>query len=298
MLSHFMSLLNPTHGVHTPAPPAAAMPARRSLCITHFHVPQVVRDKLVAHHSDMIRPDAETTTIDRDGHEVTRTLTPRETMRHMKEIHFFTKLNLGQQKLDARIADQDDEEEISLNQYVNYSVLIAGERLQKEALDQGLSCIAELPNKRVFEVYEEEKQKYDAAHPAQRERGRTPPFAIPEEERNDWFIPVETQILVMQRLVDMATPEGKEYPRLSVRDRQMASRLIGQFHLLQQEQHLINMRIHNKKPDVDLEQICAYLEKAIPEELEFRRNDLKEFYKTHEPGGRGWPPRAKTDVGR
>jgi len=284
----------------SPAEPPAAPPARRSLRLVHLNVTQIVRDKVIDYHGDMIKPGAETTyTVkneDGTSDEITRKLTPRETMRHMKEIQCFIKLNLNQQKLDAKIADKKDQEVTSLNQFVNESVRTAGELLHEEAIAQGLSCVAELPNARIFEVYEEEKQKYDAAHPQKLDRSRKKPFEIPPEERNDWFIPDEIQITLMSRLVEMALPDGAEYKKLKPRERLMASRLLGRFCLLGQEQQLIDMRLHDKKPDIDLEEFCEELDELDAKAIKARREVDEEFYKTHERSGRPWPPRPNAEA--
>jgi hypothetical protein len=284
----------------SPAEPPAAQPARRSLRLTHLKVTQIVRDKVIDYHGDMIKPGATTTYLDKnekgEDEEVSRPLKPRETMRHMKEIQFFIKLNLNQQKLDAKIADKKDQEVTSLNQFVNESVRTAGDRLHQEALAQGLSCVSELPNARIHQVYEEEKQKYDAEHPQKLDRCRKQPFEIPPEQRNDWFIPAETQIALMNRLVDMALPDGAEYKKLKPRERLMASRLLGRFCLLGQEQQLIDMRVHDQKPDLDLEKLCKELEDHDAAELEAIRQDDEEFNKTHPRGGRGRPWPRNTEV--
>src|SRR5262249_50855929 len=153
---------------------------------------------------------------------------------------------------------------------------------QEEAIAQGLSCVAELPKARIFQVYEEEKQKYDAAHPQKPDRSRKKPFEIPPEQRNDWFIPEETQITLMSRLVDMALPDGAEYKKLKPRERLMASRLLGRSCLLGQEQQLIDMRLHDQKPDLDIEQCCKELDESIAKAMEFAKQDDEEFFKTHE----------------
>src|SRR5262249_7351979 len=97
----------------SPAEPPAAQPERRSLRLVHLNVTQIVRDKVIDYHGDMIKPGATTTYIDKneegEDEEVSRPLTPRETMRHMKEIQCFIKLNLNQQKLDAKITDKKDQ---------------------------------------------------------------------------------------------------------------------------------------------------------------------------------------------
>src|SRR5262249_28345224 len=162
--------------------PTVPKPAGRSLRLAYYNASQEVRDTLVAHHGDMIKPGAQVTYTD-NGVKIKRDLTPRETMRHMKELHFVSKLNLNQQKIDAKTVDQEDEKFNSLNAYVTETVRTAGERLHQEALAQGLRCVAELPRERVHEVYEEEKKKYDAEHPPETERGRKKPFEIPPEQR-------------------------------------------------------------------------------------------------------------------
>src|SRR5262249_35818113 len=161
----------------------------------------------------------------------------------------FSNLNLGQQKLDAAIAQLNgDNQPKSLNDFVNESVGTAADRLLEEALAQGLECVAELPDERVAEVYEEEKRKYDAEHPEQSDRCQKKPFAIAPEQRNDWIIPQETQKELMDRLVDMALPEGAEYKRIKPRARLMASRLIGRFCRLGQQQQFLNIRVHGQAP--------------------------------------------------
>jgi hypothetical protein len=278
----------------TSTAPTAPQPAGRSLRLIYYNAAQDVRDKLVAHHGAMIKPDAKVTYKD-NGKDVQRDLTPRETMRHMKELLFFSQLNLSQQKIDAKIAAKEDQKFNSLNAYVTETVRTAGEILHQEALAQGLRCIAELPRERVHQVYEEEKKKYDEEHPPQTEPGCKKPFEIPAEQRNDWFIPEETQITLMNRLIDMASPDGVEYQTLKPRDRVMASRLFGRFCLVGQQQLLIDMRRHDQKPDLDEEECCKEIEKLTAEAIEFNARDDEEFYKTHPRGGRSWPPRPKTE---
>src|SRR4051794_28516611 len=89
-------------------PPASPKPPRE-LLRQDWSVCAVVQQKLVAHHTAMADPDAELTYQDEDGNTVTRPVTAREALRHMKSFHTFGKLALGQQKLDAGIEDQDDE---------------------------------------------------------------------------------------------------------------------------------------------------------------------------------------------
>jgi hypothetical protein len=235
---------NPAPG---PAPPPPDKPPDRSKLRLNFFVRPDIQEKLIKHHSAMAKPGATTTYIDQDGDEVTRTLKPRETLRHAQELHNFSKLNLGQQKLDAALAQQNGENQPkSLNDFVTEPVRTAGDRLHQEARAQGFWCVSELPQARIDEVYQEEKQKYEAEHPPKSERGRKKPFTIPPEQRNDWIVPEETQKALMDRLVDMALPEGQEYQRIKPRARLMASRLIGKFCRLGQAQQFLDLRVHSQ----------------------------------------------------
>jgi hypothetical protein len=242
----------------------------------------------------MITPGAQIKYKD-EGEDVTRDPTPRETMRHMKELHFFMKINLNQQKVDAKIVDKNDEQVVSLNQFVNESVGTAADRLLADALAQGLTCVAELPDDYVAAVYYEERQKYEAEHPPEPERVRKKPFEIPPEQRQDWFIPEEIQIILMNRLTDMCVPGGTEYEKLKPRDRIMATRLLGQFCQLDLEQVLIDMRVHEQQPDLDLEKYANELHELNQKALKARRKEDEEFFKTHERNERPWPPRSKTE---
>jgi hypothetical protein len=279
-----------------PAQPPPYQPPDRSKLRLNFFVRPDIQEKLIKHHSAMAQPGATTTYFDQNGDEVTRTLKPRETLRHAQELHNFSKLNLGQQKLDAAIAQQNGENKpTSLNQFVNESVGTAADRLLQEAYAQGLQYVAELPDERVAEVYEEEKRKYDAEHPEQSDRCQKKPFAIPPEQRNDWIIPQETQNELMDRLVDMALPEGAEYKRIKPRARLMASRLIGRFCRLGQQQQFLDLRVHSQQPEIDGDELVRELHELNRKALEARRKDDEEFYKTHERNERPWPPRPKTE---
>src|SRR5262245_35916372 len=112
------------------APKAEPQPETRSLRLVYSSIAQIFRDALVDHHSAMVKPGATTTYFDREGNKITRELTPRETMQHMRELRFFSKLNLDQQKLDAGLAEQndDDDKPKSLNDLVTPYMESAGDR--------------------------------------------------------------------------------------------------------------------------------------------------------------------------
>jgi hypothetical protein len=271
-----------------PAPPPPDKPPDRSKLRLNFFVRPDIQEKLIKHHSAMTQPGATTTYFDENGDEITRPLKPRETLRHAQELHNFSKLNLGQQKLDAATAQLNGENKpLTLNDCVTPYMESAGDRMHEEAMASGLDCAAELPKERVDQIFEEEKQKYDATHP-QPERGRKKPFAIAPEQRNDWIIPQEAQKELMDRLVDMALPEGQEYQRIKPRARLMASRLIGRFCRLGQQQQFLDLRVHGQKPEIDWEELDREMEE-IEEAIATRRRQREEFYKTHEPQGRGRP---------
>jgi hypothetical protein len=277
-------------------PPPAPPPETRSLRLVYSSIAQIFRDELVAHHSTMVQPGATTTYFDREDNKITRELTPRETMQHMRELQFFSKLNLDQQKLDAGLAEQNEEDTPkSLNDLVTPYMESAGDRMDEEALAQGLDCAAELPKERVDQIFQEEKQKYEAAHPPKPKRGRKKPFVIPPDERNDWFIPAETQLGMMKRLLDMALPSGNEYAFLTPRERVMASRQFGRFCALGKEQQRLDMHLHGKKADIDWDELGADVERRIAESLAYHKRQNEEFYKTHPRQGRPWRPQEKTE---
>jgi hypothetical protein len=173
---------------HPPPEPAEPpfQPPDPSKLRLHYCVAAEIQAKFVAYHSAMAQPGATTTYIDQDGNEVTRTLTPRETLRHAQEFLTFGKLSLGQQKLDAAMAKQNGENKPkSLNDLVTPVIKLAGDRMHQEAIALGLDRAAELPKERVSQIFQEEQQKYDAEHPPQSDRCRKKPFAIPPEQRND-----------------------------------------------------------------------------------------------------------------
>jgi hypothetical protein len=80
----------------------------------------------------------------------------------------------------------------------------------------------------------------------------------------------------------MALPDGNEYKVLSPRERLMASRMLGKFLRLGQEQQFLNQRLHNKKPEVDWDAIDKHWDEREIQAREARRKDNEEFYKTHE----------------
>jgi hypothetical protein len=243
---------------------------------------QIVQNKLVSHHSAKSMRGAEITFINEDGDEVTRKVTPREAMRHMGELHTYAKLTLRQQKLDAGIHDEEDETEKTLNDFVTEVVPNAGQRMHDEAMALGLDCAAALPDERCAQIVAEEQAKYDAEHPKNDRIGRKKPLEIPPDQRNDWVIPQETQAAVMARLVDMALPDGEEYQVISPRERLMASRLLGRFCHLGQEQQFLNQRLHAQKPETDWDEIDRDVTAQIKEAVADRRKVDTEFYKTHE----------------
>jgi hypothetical protein len=100
----------------------------------------------------------------------------------------------------------------------------------------------------------------------------------------------------MERLVDMALPDGQEYQTLKPRERLMASRLLGRSCLLGQEQQLIDMRVYDQKSDIDWEELDRQMEESEAEELEAQRREEEEFYKTHPRGGRGIPRPRNTEA--
>jgi hypothetical protein len=294
---------NPTAAAVDPAPepnpppePPPYQPPDRSKLRLNFFVRPDIQQKLIKHHSAMARPGATTTYIDQDGNDVTRTLKPRETLRHAQELHNFSKLNLGQQKLDAALAQQNGANKPkTLNDFVTEPVRTAGERLHEEAIAQGLDFVAELPNERIFQVYEEEKQKHEAEHPEKSDRCLKRPFAIPPEQRNDWIIAEETQKELMDRLVDMALPEGQEYQRIKPRARLMASRLIGRFCRLGQQQQFLDLRVYGQQPEIDWDEAVRELEERIKASMEFHKRQAEEYYKTHPRQGRGQPWRPNQE---
>jgi hypothetical protein len=278
----------------SPAEPPFQKPDRSKLR-SLYSVTQIVRGKLVAYHSAMAKPNAKVIYKDQNNEEVSRDPTPRETMRHMKEILFYSKLSLNQQKIDAGIEDEDDDQPTSLNDLVTEAVENAGERMHEEAMTLGLSCASELPEARVDQIFQEEQDKYRAANPPQSRRGRKKPLEVPPHRRNDWFVPEETQIAIVDRLVDMALPDGQEYQTLQPRERLMASRLLGQFCLLGQQQQLLDMRLHKKKPKTDWDELAQDVETLAAKSIEFHRQDNENFYKTHPRGGRGRPQQPQTE---
>jgi hypothetical protein len=260
-----------------------------------YSLTQTIRGKLVNYHGSMIKPGA-TTTYKENGNEVTRELTPRETMRHMKEIHKYSKLSLIQQKIDAGIED-DDTHPKSLNDLVTSGVKEAGDRMHQEALTQGLSCAAELPAARVDQIVQEEQAKYDAEHLKKPQPGHKKPFAIPPHLRNDWFVPAEMQMEIMTRLVDMALPDGTEYHEIKPRERLRASTLLSRFCALTQEQQLLDMQLHHKtRRDIDWDEWGKETRELIIKAVEADKRAEEEFYKTHPRGGRGRPRSQNTEV--
>ena len=82
--------------------------------------------------------DAKVTYQDEDD-EISRKVTPRETLRHMKELHTFGKLTLRQQKIDAGIPDDDDDDKNkTVNDFVTKAVGVAGKQMSQEAKALGL----------------------------------------------------------------------------------------------------------------------------------------------------------------
>jgi hypothetical protein len=255
----------------------------------------ILQGKLVAHHSEKSRRGAKTTFIGENGKEDSREVTPREAIRHMKELHTYATLTLRQQKLDAGIEDDDDKKEKTLNDYVTPVLPIAGQRMHNEAMALGLDCAAALPDERCAQIFEEEQAKYEAAHPKKPRIGRKKPFEIPADQRNDWVIPQETQQAVMARLVDMALPDGDEYKVLSERERLMASGLLSRFCRLGQDQQFLNQRLHAKKPKTDWDEIDKIVDTRLKAGLVAREKDDAEFYKTHERFVPLWPSRSKSE---
>jgi hypothetical protein len=241
-----------------------------------------VQDKLVAHHSAKSKRGAKTTFINENGDEKERDVTVREAIRHMKELLTYGTLTLQQQKLDAGIQDEDDEEEKTLNDFVTPVLPIAADRMEEEAAALGLSSAAELPMERAAAIFEEEQAKYEAAHPKKARIGRKKPFEIPADQRNDWIIPQETQLAVMARLVDMALPDGDEYKVLSERERLMASGLLGKFCRLGQDQQFLNQRLHDKKPETDWDELDKHWTELEAQARVARWEEDEKFYQTHE----------------
>jgi hypothetical protein len=245
-------------------------------------LPPDIQAKFVKYHSAMTQPGATTTYLDDDGDEVTRPLKPREILRHAEELRTYGTLALGQQKLDAATAEQNGEDQPkTLNDFVTPVLPLAGDRMHNEAMTRGLDCAAALPDEVANQIFEEEQAKYDAAHPKKPKLGGKKPFAIPSEQRNDWIIPPETQTGLMNRLVDMALPEGQEYQRIQPRARLMASRLLGRFCRLGQQQQFFNMRVHGQQPEVDWDEIDRRMAEWEQEALAARRKEDEEFFKTH-----------------
>src|SRR5207237_844133 len=148
----------------------------------------------------------------------------------------------------------------TVNDFVTPVLEPAGDRMHNEAMALGLDCAAALPKERITQIFEEEQQKYDAAHPPKTRRGHRKPFAFAPEHCNDWIIPKETQTALMTRLVDMALPCGREYHAIRPKARLMASRLIGRFCSLGQQQQFLDLRVHARKPKIDWEALCRDVE--------------------------------------
>jgi hypothetical protein len=195
---------------------------------------------------------------------------------------------LNQQKLDAAAAQQNGENKPkSLNDFVTPDIQPAADRLQQEVIARGLRYAAELPDELVTQICQEEQEKYEAEHPPEPCHKKS--FAIAPEQRNDWIIAEETQKALMTRLLDMALPDGAEYQRIEPRARLMASRMIGRFCRLGQEQQFLDLRLHGQQPEVDWDEICRDIERREKESLAFHKRQEEEFYKTHPRQGRGCP---------
>src|SRR5262245_22399336 len=99
----------------------------------------------------------------------------------------------------------------------------------------------------------------------------------------------------MNRLVDMALPDGQEYQRIKPRARLMASRLIGRFSRLGQQQQFLDLRVHGQKPEFDWDEAAREIEELEKKELEAIKREEEEFYKTHPRQGRGRPWRPNQE---
>ena len=141
-------------------PPAYQKPPRAKLRQV-WPLSVLVQEKLVAHYGAMSQRGAEVQYTDNEGKKVKRKAKPRESLRSMKMCHTIGRLALRQQKLDARLATDDDGDK-TLNDFVTEVVALAGDRMADEAEALGLECAAELPAARVDEIFEEEQKKFDA----------------------------------------------------------------------------------------------------------------------------------------
>jgi hypothetical protein len=75
----------------------------------------------------------------------------------------------------------------------------------------------------------------------------------------------------------------------------MASRLIGRFCRLGQQQQFLDLRVHGQKPEIDWDEVARDLDERIKAAIEFARRDDEEYYKTHPRQGRGRPGRPNRE---
>jgi hypothetical protein len=247
---------------------------RRKPCRQVWPLSPEIRAAMIDNLSQMTERGATIEDRDQNGRTFERNVTPRENLRSMRLLHTFTRLNLNQQKLDLDAEDHVNRG-VTLNDCVTVPVETAGERMAEEAEALGLDCAAALPPERVEEIYEQAEQEYIAL------KGKLPapePFAeIPSDQRNDWFIPVETQARIMNRLADMALPSGQEYHEIRPRERFMAYRVLAMFCSVVDQQQRLDRKYAARGPADDWDELEAEMEKREAHRLVERRREAEEF---------------------
>ena len=185
------------------------------------------RNRIVDGLINMSKPGATTTRRLPDGRTITTKVKRRDALRAMELATQLASMNLEQQKDDHQ-AKLHDNKGLTLNDFVTPDMALAGDRAHEEAMRQGLSCAAELPDETDSRDYHAQaREAYEAEHGPEPKRGPKPLKQAAPEQRQAWDIPLDGQKrLMMARLQDMTDPQGQEYHLMSDRERLRAVRVL------------------------------------------------------------------------
>ena len=234
------------------------------------------RDRIVAGLIAMSKPGATTTRRLPDGRTITTKVTRRHALRAMELAAQLASMN-REQKKDDHQAKLHDNKGLTLNDFVTLDVPIAGDRMHEEAMRQGLSCAAELPDETIQAISAQASKDYEDENGPLPEPGPKPLKQTPPKQRQDWTIPLSGHCLILARLQDMTDPQGQEYQLMRDRERLRAVRVLTRFGRLLAAQARWDHQLETGEQPVDWDQAHLDIQRRMKDRLAERRAEDEEW---------------------
>jgi hypothetical protein len=276
--------MTPLIGPLNPAPPAtnaaisdpppeeptvAYQPPSRDELHQDWPLDPNARAPIVAGLIAMSQRAATKTYINEDGEPVTVKLKPRESLRAMRTLNALGRMSLRQQKRDRQAKVHNGQK--TLNDLVSPANSVAAPRMEAEAQRQGLPCAALLDRATRDAILAQAEQEHIAMHGPIRQTGPKPMKPTAPEHRNDWVIPKESQVQIMNRLRDMVDPNGQEYQELRPHEYLLAVQVLVMYCRLVDAQEQFDRQVATGEEPFDWEAFDATLDEKIRQSLEARQ---------------------------